>query len=86
MRGAAGTPVVDDVRVTVHELAALVEPGDVVVLTGAGISTESGIPDYRGATGAAQRENRELVRALPRRSWLPASAFAGSENQKPISR
>jgi NAD-dependent SIR2 family protein deacetylase len=29
--------------------------GDVVVLSGAGLSTESGIPDYRGPTGAARR-------------------------------
>ena len=32
-------------------LAGLVVEGDVVVLSGAGLSTESGIPDYRGATG-----------------------------------
>ena len=29
--------------------------GGVVVLSGAGLSTESGIPDYRGPTGAARR-------------------------------
>jgi NAD-dependent SIR2 family protein deacetylase len=37
------------------ELAAWVRDGDVVVLSGAGLSTESGIPDYRGPSGAARR-------------------------------
>lgn len=36
-------------------LHALVEAGGVVVLSGAGLSTESGIPDYRGPTGATRR-------------------------------
>ena len=36
-------------------LAELVAAGEVVVLSGAGISTDSGIPDYRGATGSRRR-------------------------------
>ncbi|TMR01948.1 NAD-dependent protein deacetylase [Actinomadura soli] len=36
-------------------LADLVSDGDVVVLSGAGLSTESGIPDYRGETGRRRR-------------------------------
>ncbi|MDP4507749.1 NAD-dependent protein deacetylase [Nonomuraea turcica] len=36
-------------------LAELVGQGSVAVLSGAGISTESGIPDYRGPTGQARR-------------------------------
>ena len=36
-------------------LRALLDDGDVVVLSGAGMSTESGIPDYRGPSGALRR-------------------------------
>ncbi|MEV0388275.1 NAD-dependent protein deacetylase [Nonomuraea sp. NPDC050643] len=39
----------------VAELAGLVAEGGVAVLSGAGLSTESGIPDYRGVTGRARR-------------------------------
>jgi NAD-dependent SIR2 family protein deacetylase len=41
--------------VGVEALADLVGDGDVVVLSGAGLSTDSGIPDYRGATGSLRR-------------------------------
>ncbi|MGH8912574.1 MAG: NAD-dependent protein deacetylase [Acidimicrobiia bacterium] len=37
-----------------RHLAALVERGGVLVLSGAGLSTDSGIPDYRGPTGASR--------------------------------
>jgi NAD-dependent SIR2 family protein deacetylase len=36
-------------------LTGLVTSGGVLVLSGAGLSTESGIPDYRGPTGLARR-------------------------------
>ena len=39
----------------VAEIAGLIGTGEVVVLSGAGLSTESGIPDYRGPTGLARR-------------------------------
>ena len=40
---------------SVAEIAGLIGAGGVVILSGAGLSTESGIPDYRGATGLARR-------------------------------
>ena len=36
-------------------LADLLASGEAVILSGAGLSTESGIPDYRGPTGLARR-------------------------------
>ncbi|MEV6693778.1 NAD-dependent protein deacetylase [Micromonospora sp. NPDC051196] len=45
------------VQDVIEPVARLMAGGDVVVLSGAGLSTESGIPDYRGSTGAARRHS-----------------------------
>ncbi|MFJ8579715.1 NAD-dependent protein deacetylase [Micromonospora sp. NPDC093277] len=65
----------DGVRQTFDVLTRLVGAGGVVVLSGAGLSTESGIPDYRGPSGAARRHTpmtfQEFTRdaAARRRYW-----------------
>jgi NAD-dependent SIR2 family protein deacetylase len=59
----------DDGRVTsksVADLAGWVADGGVVVLSGAGLSTESGIPDYRGPSGAARRGSPMTYQAFTR--------------------
>ncbi|MEV0005212.1 NAD-dependent protein deacetylase [Micromonospora sp. NPDC050980] len=47
-------------------LTSLVAGGGVVVLSGAGLSTESGIPDYRGPSGAARRHTPMTLQAFTR--------------------
>ncbi|MGR6319645.1 NAD-dependent protein deacetylase [Micromonospora soli] len=51
---------------TFDALTRLVAAGDVVVLSGAGLSTESGIPDYRGPSGAARRHTPMTYQAFTR--------------------
>ncbi|MFX0592488.1 NAD-dependent protein deacetylase [Melissospora conviva] len=45
----------------IEALAERVAGGGVVVLSGAGLSTESGIPDYRGPSGAARRRHTPMT-------------------------
>ncbi|MEU0467634.1 NAD-dependent protein deacetylase [Amycolatopsis sp. NPDC006131] len=60
---------------SLDEVVRIADGGGVVVLSGAGLSTESGIPDYRGATGSLRRHTpmtyQEFVAAehARRRYW-----------------
>jgi NAD-dependent SIR2 family protein deacetylase len=62
-------------------VAALVREGGVVVLTGAGVSTESGIPDYRDERGewkrSAPMQYREFVGSEARRRRYWARSLLG---------
>jgi len=75
---AAVTPVGTD------ELRALVDllgRGRVVVLGGAGLSTESGVPDYRGRTGIARNAQpmtyQEFTGSVEAQQRYWARSFAG---------
>jgi NAD-dependent SIR2 family protein deacetylase len=65
----------------VDELADLLADGDAVVLSGAGLSTDSGIPDYRGASGSLRRHTPMTYQTFTRdprgrhRYW--ARSFVG---------
>jgi NAD-dependent SIR2 family protein deacetylase len=70
----------------VARLTGLLRDGDVVALTGAGLSTESGIPDYRSPAALARPrrpiQGPEFVRseAVRRRYW--ARAVLGWERMR----
>jgi NAD-dependent SIR2 family protein deacetylase len=74
-----GTPIPATTRLT--EVVAAVADGGVVVLSGAGISTESGIPDYRGAEGSLRRHTpmtyQDFVRSADGRQRYWARSHLG---------
>jgi NAD-dependent SIR2 family protein deacetylase len=74
--------------VAVNALSELVDNGGVTLLSGAGLSTDSGIPDYRGPSGALRRHPPMQYDAFLRdrvarhrywaRSYLGWRAIAGA--------
>jgi NAD-dependent SIR2 family protein deacetylase len=58
--------MIEPTAAAVDEVADLVAGGGVVALSGAGLSTESGIPDYRGPSGALRRHTPMTFQAFTR--------------------
>jgi len=60
----------EDLEKKIHTLAQwLYESRHLVVFTGAGISTESGLPDFRGPEGVWTRRDKGLPPKTMSRSW-----------------
>ncbi|WP_445263092.1 NAD-dependent protein deacetylase [Pseudokineococcus sp. 1T1Z-3] len=74
-RGRPRVPALTDVEECAQRLAELVGPGGVAVLSGAGLSTDSGIPDYRGPQGS-----------LRRHTPMTYQAFTGQSEDGPSAR
>lgn len=70
---ATALPLSDEQNSLLEQLANTFRAGRLAVLTGAGLSTDSGIPDYRGPTSAPRKPltYQEFVgdAALRRRYW-----------------
>jgi hypothetical protein len=64
--------VIESLESSIKELAHLMRGRQTLVLSGAGVSTESGIPDYRGPQGALQT----------RRQPMQYRDFVGSEDAR----
>ncbi len=67
--------MVRDVEESARQLAEVVGRGGALVLSGAGLSTDSGIPDYRGPQGS-----------LRRHTPMTYQAFTGASEDGPTAR
>jgi NAD-dependent SIR2 family protein deacetylase len=82
-----------------RRLARLIGEGGVLVLSGAGLSTESGIPDYRGPTGrrnpatpmtyqefTGSRAARQRYWARSHRGWQRIEQAAPNDGHRAVAR
>lgn len=88
-KGVCGLPeVVDSKRTLVRKVQQLVkmmkEAKHIVVLTGAGISTSAGIPDFRGPNGIWTTEKRGLKELKrKRKKAAPSNQSASNKSTEP---
>jgi NAD-dependent SIR2 family protein deacetylase len=77
----AALPANIEIGAALDVLVGRLVDGDVLVLSGAGISTESGIPDYRGPTGRARPATpmtyQEFVASAEARQRYWARSYRG---------
>ena len=76
--GIGFTNIMKEIESKIQILAQwLYESQYLVVFTGAGISTESGLPDFRGPNGVWTRRDRGLKPITPEVSWDVVKPNAG---------
>ena len=70
----------DDLKQRIERLSRLLyESSKLVVFTGAGISTESGIPDFRGPEGLWTRRDKGLPITGASKDWAKSQPNAGHQ-------